>query len=53
MVTGTPVVVRSPRGLVGTVDAGGSLVEVDCRTVDVVADVLLAAKVDEIVDTVA
>jgi hypothetical protein len=37
---------------VGTVDAGGSLVEVDCRTVDVVEDVLPAADVDEIVDTV-
>jgi hypothetical protein len=51
MVTGTPVVVRSPSGL-GSVDAGGPLVEVDCRTVDVVEDVLLAANVDEIVDTV-
>ena len=52
MATGTPVVVRSPRGLVGRVDAGGPLVEVDCWTVDVVEDVLLAANVDGIVDAV-
>ncbi len=51
MATGTPVVVRSPRGLVGRVGAGGPLVEVDCWTVDVVEDVVLAANVDGIVDT--